>query len=154
MATVWIYPAEILPLKIRAKGAALAAAADFLGNFLVVEITPPALANIGYRTYIIFAVLNLANALIVWLFYPETAGQTLESIDRVFTKEDDVFVDVGRDVWYRKLQWEMVARAARARDLRRRTDGQRGSLGSTIVAEEEVVGKPREERVGRVSGGL
>ena len=35
MATVWIYPAEILPLKIRAKGAALAAAADFLGNFLV-----------------------------------------------------------------------------------------------------------------------
>lgn len=28
-------PLEILPLKIRAKGAALAAAADFLGNFLV-----------------------------------------------------------------------------------------------------------------------
>ena len=35
MGTVWVYPAEILPLKIRAKGAALAAAADFLGNFLV-----------------------------------------------------------------------------------------------------------------------
>lgn len=35
MATVWVYPAEILPLKIRAKGAALAAAADFVGNFLV-----------------------------------------------------------------------------------------------------------------------
>lgn len=35
MATVWVYPAEILPLKIRAKGAALATASDFLGNFLV-----------------------------------------------------------------------------------------------------------------------
>lgn len=35
MATVWVYPAEILPLRIRSKGAALAAAADFLGNFLV-----------------------------------------------------------------------------------------------------------------------
>lgn len=35
MATVWVFPAEILPLKIRAKGAALAAAADFVGNFLV-----------------------------------------------------------------------------------------------------------------------
>lgn len=35
MATVWVYPAEILPLKIRSKGAALAAAADFLGNFIV-----------------------------------------------------------------------------------------------------------------------
>jgi hypothetical protein len=43
MATVWIYPPEILPLKTRAKGASLAASADFLGNFLVVEITPTAL---------------------------------------------------------------------------------------------------------------
>ncbi len=33
MATVWIYLPEILPLKTRAKGASLAAAADFLGNF-------------------------------------------------------------------------------------------------------------------------
>lgn len=35
MATSWVYPAEILPLKIRAKGMGLAAAADFLGNFVV-----------------------------------------------------------------------------------------------------------------------
>ena len=35
MATVWIYPPEILPLKLRAKGAALATAVDFLGNFVV-----------------------------------------------------------------------------------------------------------------------
>ncbi len=59
MATVWIYPPEILPLKTRAKGASLATAADFLGNFLVVEITPPALKNLGYRTYIILAILNI-----------------------------------------------------------------------------------------------
>jgi len=36
----------------------------------------PALRNIGYKTYIIFAVLNIVNAIIVWAFYPETAGQT------------------------------------------------------------------------------
>ena len=59
MATVWIYPPEILPLKTRAKGASLAASADFLGNFLVVEITPTALKNIGYKTYIIFAIFNV-----------------------------------------------------------------------------------------------
>jgi hypothetical protein len=47
MASVWRYPPEILPLKTRAKGVSLAAAAAFLGNFLVVEITPPALKNIG-----------------------------------------------------------------------------------------------------------
>ncbi len=63
MATVWIYPAEILPLKIRAKGASLAAAADFLGNFLVVEVTPPGIANSGWKFYIIWAVLNVVVSL-------------------------------------------------------------------------------------------
>lgn len=29
-----------------------------LQNFLIVYITPPAIQNIGYKTYIIFAVLN------------------------------------------------------------------------------------------------
>jgi len=108
MATVWTYPPEILPLKIRAKGAALAAAADFLGNFIVVEITPPGLQNIGYRPYIVFAVLNIANAAIVWAFYPETAGSSLESVDFLFTNKD---VLERRKPWYSAVQWSVVYRA-------------------------------------------
>lgn len=112
MATVWIYPPEILPLNIRAKGAALAAAADFLGNFLVVEITPPALKNIGYKTYIIFAVLNIVNAIVVWCFYPETAGQTLESVDRLFVTDWEEETVVGNKVpLIRKTQWSVVRKA-------------------------------------------
>jgi len=127
MATVWIYPPEILPLKTRAKGASLAAAADFLGNFLVVEITPPALKNIGYKTYIIFAVLNIVNAIIVWAVYPETAGQTLESVDRMFVAkwQDEELKE--KDQLWRKGQWSVVrkARALRSKE------------GGTI--EEEIV---------------
>jgi sugar porter (SP) family MFS transporter len=108
MGTVWVYPPEVLPLKIRAKGAALAAAADFLGNFLVVEITPPALKNIGWRTYVIFAVLNIANAAIVWLFYPETAHIPLEKIDLLFTGDEAIEKSTG---WHRKLQWSVVGKA-------------------------------------------
>ena len=108
MATVWCYPPEILPLKIRAKGAALAAAADFLGNFIVVEITPPALNNIGYKTYVIFAVLNVANAIIVWAFYPETAGSTLESVDFLFTNTDELDT---KKPFYHMLQWSAVYQA-------------------------------------------
>ncbi|KAG8214220.1 general substrate transporter [Butyriboletus roseoflavus] len=44
MATVWIYPPEILPLKLRAKGSALATAADFLGNF-VISVTSSGFLN-------------------------------------------------------------------------------------------------------------
>lgn len=112
MATVWIYPPEILPLKIRAKGASLAAAADFLGNFLVVEITPLALKNIGYKTYIIFAVLNVVNAIVVWCLYPETAGQTLESVDRLFVANWQEEKEVSNKVsLVRKTQWSVVRKA-------------------------------------------
>ncbi|KAL6306483.1 general substrate transporter [Sparassis latifolia] len=135
MATVWVYPAEVLPLKIRAKGAALAAAADFLGNFLVVEITPPALRNIGYKTYIIFAVLNLVNACVVWSFYPETAGQTLESIDVLFRIEkpagsDDELVPTPKP-WYGILQWSIVQRA---RGIREKVKAERAAA---IAGQEE-----------------
>jgi hypothetical protein len=124
MATVWIYPPEILPLKTRAKGASLAAAADFLGNFLVVEITPPALRNIGYKTYIIFAVLNIANEVIVWAFYPETAGQTLESVDKLFVGEWEDEVVVGDRVpLVRKAQWKVVRRARAVRKAKKEVLG-------------------------------
>jgi hypothetical protein len=93
MATVWIYAPEILPLKTRVKGASLAASADFLGNILVLEITPTALKNIGYKTYIIFAIFNVVNAIIVWCFYPEMAGQTLEGVDRLFVDKDGELED-------------------------------------------------------------
>jgi hypothetical protein len=112
MGCVWVYPPEILPLKIRAKGAALAASADFLGNFLVVEITPVGLDNIGWRLYIVFAVLNAVNAMIVWCFYPETGGIKLESIDRLFIKDEvRPAIDKSGRHFFRKLQWDVVPRA-------------------------------------------
>ena len=151
MATVWIYPPEILPLKTRAKGASLAAAADFLGNFLVVEITPPALKNIGYKTYIIFAVLNVANAIIVWCFYPETAGQTLESVDRLFIEEwDDETVVNDKVPLVRRVQWSVVRKAramAKDGDLRRRNV-------SSLEADGEEDGKAYDHRAENLGGGF
>lgn len=57
-ATVWVYPSEILPLKLRQRGSSISTAANWICNFIIVYITPPAIRNIGWRTYIIFAVLN------------------------------------------------------------------------------------------------
>ncbi|KAJ6031599.1 hypothetical protein N7540_002331 [Penicillium herquei] len=108
MASTWVYPAEILPLKFRAKGASLAAAACFVGNFLVVEITPPALDNIGYKTYIIFAVLNLVQAAISWALYPETTLIPLEQIDKLFISEG-VEKQAKKGIY--KLQYSVVKTA-------------------------------------------
>lgn len=125
MATVWTYPPEILPLKIRAKGAALAAAADFAGNFLVVEVTPVGINSLGFGFYFIWAALNLVNAVIVFLFFPETANMPLESIDLLFTERVTESVAEVKPPFYRKLQWAPVARAAEeVRHLRRRRKDQ------------------------------
>lgn len=57
-ATIWVYPSEILPLKLRHRGASISASLNWILNFLIVYITPPALRDIGWKFYIIFAVLN------------------------------------------------------------------------------------------------
>ncbi|CAK7236844.1 hypothetical protein SEUCBS140593_009756 [Sporothrix eucalyptigena] len=82
----WLIPTELLPLEIRAKASALATSADWIFNFLVVMITPVAFHNIGWRTYIVFAVFNAAIIPVVYLFYPETMGRSLEEMDLIFAK--------------------------------------------------------------------
>jgi len=124
MATVWVYPPEILPLKIRAKGSALAAGADFLGNFLVVEVTPDGVKNLGYKFYLVWAALNLANGIIVWLFYPETGGQPLEAIDTLFVDQGkrrrhsnlavvDEEIEEDKKGALDRFQWSIVRKADR-----------------------------------------
>ena len=84
-ATVWVYPAEILPLRLRQRGSSISTASNWIFNYMIVQITPVALANIGWRTYIIFAVLNAAFVPIIYLFFPETKGLELEDMDRLFS---------------------------------------------------------------------
>jgi hypothetical protein len=79
-----VYGPEIMPLAHRAKGEGLATACLWLSSFVVIEIVPTAITHIGWRTYIIFAVFNLAFVPFVYFFLPETAGLTLESIDLCF----------------------------------------------------------------------
>lgn len=57
LGMTWLYPAEIVPLKIRAPANALSTSANWIWNFMVVMITPVAFATIGYKTYVIFAVM-------------------------------------------------------------------------------------------------
>ena len=100
-ATVWVYPSEILPLKARQKGSSISTAANWICNFIIVYITPPAIRNIGWKTYIIFGVLNtvwvpiivspfqrrkkiqlvdIADNTSQYLFFPETKGELLEAL--------------------------------------------------------------------------
>jgi hypothetical protein len=78
-----------MPLRHRTHSAAIAAASDWIFNYLVVQITPISISNIRWKTYIIFFVLNVAFAIIVWLFYPETSGRSLEEIDALYLGDNN-----------------------------------------------------------------
>lgn len=83
----WMYASEIMPLRTRNKGVALGVGSHWLSNFVVVYVTPMAIDNLGYRLYIIWAVLNASFVPITYLFYPETAQRSLEDMDQVFLNE-------------------------------------------------------------------
>ncbi|KAI9753346.1 MAG: hypothetical protein M4579_005204 [Chaenotheca gracillima] len=86
LGMTWLYPAEIVPLRIRAPANALSTSANWAFNFMVVMITPVSFSSIGYQTYIIFAVINAFIFPVVYFFYPETAYRSLEEMDAIFRK--------------------------------------------------------------------
>ncbi|PIL37285.1 MFS general substrate transporter [Ganoderma sinense ZZ0214-1] len=84
LGMTWLYPAEIVGLRIRAPANAFSTASNWTFNFMVVMVTGPSFNNISWRTYIMFACLNAFIIPIVYFFFPETAGRSLEDMDVVF----------------------------------------------------------------------
>ncbi|KAJ5273083.1 hypothetical protein N7478_008208 [Penicillium angulare] len=93
----WLYPTEINSLTMRTKGAALGAATNWIFNFMVVEITPIGIQNLGWRFYIVWAVLNAAMVPTIYVFYPETAGRTLEDMDDYFRRNPPLFAFLDKE---------------------------------------------------------
>ncbi|KAJ0420357.1 general substrate transporter [Aspergillus carlsbadensis] len=82
----WFYPSEISTTRTRTRMQAIASGWNWMAVFAVVKITPIAFDNIGWRTFIIFAILNAAFIPMVYFFYPETKGLELEDIPLLFAK--------------------------------------------------------------------
>ncbi|KAF2820199.1 general substrate transporter [Ophiobolus disseminans] len=82
----WLYPAEVNPLKTRAKANAFSTINNWLWNFFIVMITPVLITSIGWGTYLLFAILNACFLPVIYFFYPETSGRSLEEIDLIFAK--------------------------------------------------------------------
>jgi len=82
----WTYPAEIFPMRVRAKGQALSTAANWIFNCALAFAVPPGLATIAWKTYFIFGTFNFAAFIHVFFMYPETKGRTLEEVEEIFAQ--------------------------------------------------------------------
>ncbi|KAI0440504.1 hexose carrier protein [Xylaria telfairii] len=93
----WLYPTEINSLPMRTKGAAVATMTNWITNFLVVEVTPIGIQNIGWKFYLIWAVVNAAAIPIIWAVFPETSNRTLEDLDAYYREDPPLLVLKDKD---------------------------------------------------------
>ena len=87
----WAIPAELFGTALRTKGVSWGAMTSFAFNTMIGQVTPIAIASIGWKFYIIFIVCNILNGLFFWAFQPETKGLNLEDMDELF-RDSPTFV--------------------------------------------------------------
>ncbi|XMA12209.1 hypothetical protein WAI453_005000 [Rhynchosporium graminicola] len=83
----WIIVSEIPTARLRAMNVALAAATQWLFNFVVAQAVPHMMETVGehgYGTYFIFGSFCFGMFFYVWFLIPETKGLSLERMDDIF----------------------------------------------------------------------
>ncbi|KAI5366516.1 Putative major facilitator, sugar transporter, major facilitator superfamily [Septoria linicola] len=88
----WIYVSEIPTARLRALNVSIAAATQWLFNFVVARATPNMIATVGkggYGAYFIYGTFCFCMFIFTWVFVPETKGRSLESMDELFGKVPD-----------------------------------------------------------------
>lgn len=93
----WLYPPEINSQQYRNLGAGIATATNWISNYVVVVVTPVGVANIKWRYYIIYCVLNYSFLPILYFFFEETKGLALEEVDELFLRKNGDSLPVHED---------------------------------------------------------
>ncbi|EXL97735.1 general substrate transporter [Fusarium oxysporum II5] len=83
----WLYPAEIFPLQVRAKGNAFGVFGWSIGNGWLTLLCPVMFSAIGENTLHIFGACNIIAIPMVWALYPESNQRTLEEMDLLFAAD-------------------------------------------------------------------
>ena len=86
-----LYATEVAPSEFRAAIAGVSTATSWLSNFVVVLVTPVGFDNIGYRYWIVYAVIDAAIVPTVNFIFPETTGLGLEEMDEIFGRSKSIF---------------------------------------------------------------
>ncbi|KAG1323391.1 hypothetical protein G6F62_009685 [Rhizopus arrhizus] len=68
----WVYPAELYSQGVRAKALGISTAFNWLFTYIVLQLTPTMLERIQWRTYVLFCVMCIIMAIVVYLYFPET----------------------------------------------------------------------------------
>ncbi|KAL2069461.1 hypothetical protein VTL71DRAFT_14140 [Oculimacula yallundae] len=80
----FIYPTEIWPQEIRAFGNSYGVFGWAVGCGVTTLVIPSMFAALQWKTLIVFGAFNFASLPLVYFFFPETNGRSLEEINLLF----------------------------------------------------------------------
>lgn len=90
-AVIFVFLSEMYPTKVRGVAMSIAGMALWIGTFLIGQLTPWMLENMTPSgTFFFFAAMCVPYILIVWKLMPETAGKSLEEIERFWKKQNKI----------------------------------------------------------------
>jgi MFS family permease len=82
------YTVEILPYNIRAKGLTLCFVFTALSGIFNQYVNPIGLLNLEWKYYFVYIVVLVVECLVIYFFFVETRGPTLEEIALLFDGDD------------------------------------------------------------------
>ncbi|TPX22937.1 hypothetical protein DIZ76_014818 [Coccidioides immitis] len=91
-----LYPVEVLSFEMRAKGMAFSSLATGAAGLLNKFAWPVSIERIAWRTYIIFAVWDAIQAIVIYFTIVETKNRTLEELDEIFKAPNPVMASIKR----------------------------------------------------------
>ncbi|ETS76037.1 hypothetical protein PFICI_12981 [Pestalotiopsis fici W106-1] len=112
----WLYPAEIFPLQVRAKGNAWGVFGWSIGNGWLTLLCPVMFSAIGENTLHIFGACNILAIPVVWALYPESNQRTLEEMDLLFAAPTPWVWDAEKTFERLKVEQPGLVQAAKKGD--------------------------------------
>ncbi|KAF2092375.1 general substrate transporter [Rhizodiscina lignyota] len=91
-ATTYIYCTEIFPNYLRSRGSSMSVSGLFFATVIFTCAAPAGFGAIGWKYYLVFAILTFFMIIGIWFYWPETKGLSLDEINALFG--DDVAIDI------------------------------------------------------------
>ena len=83
-AVLWVYISEVFPNRVRSKGQSLGSSSHWITNAIISLVFPVMAKSSGAYPFLFFAAMMVIDFVLVWFYYPETSGISLEEMQHKF----------------------------------------------------------------------